>query len=517
MYKFWFLFLCVHLPLQSLFCQNYECIQTDGIYFYDYEDSSPQEFDLKIFSYRIDSIRSLGINQVYYTQKESINSDPANMEGCYLPGKSSWIGDVTKTPSGIYYFTNDLYIFDWVFMLYRHIQDTMMIKSQAQLNDSWLFYKTDTLGSCVEAKVIAIDTMNILGIIDSVKFIELDIFDDNTITLLLSKNHGLIRCLNFNEFYPGVYYYEPNWSYATYLLSGFPGVNHGRSLLSRGKIYDFDLSDEFHSSSRYDDEYGNLLALSYSVKIILDKWFSEDENQVFYTIDYTYWTVSEYGSTLSHDTVVNSYNQLNQIIPDSVNLPYENIYYNDDSTEIGYYGMYYGYGGREFVENRTEYYYKSLDDSCYYDMLWIKNYTLSPWPNQTKYIEGCGSFDTYIDPEWWSCDVCEYLEYYKKGEQIWGNPLVIPVGIKEEQKSRNQVSVYPSPTKEVLNIELRINDVQFPATIYIINNSGQVSYQGEMNCHKVTLPVHFLSDGLYLIKIKSSDNQQFTNKFVIKN
>jgi hypothetical protein len=351
-----------------------------------------------------------------------------------------------------------------------------------------------------------------LGITDSVKYIQIDLNDNDAITLILSKNYGFIRCLDFRNFNPGIYYFSEELSYSTFLLSGISGSGLGNDLITRGQIYDFNISDEFHSNIYFDDEYGNLQAIEYCVKIILEKYFSTNGDTVLYSIDDTYWFLSSSGTSLYHDTIISKYSDLDQVIPDQDRLPFENIYYFPD--EIGYYGMYSGYSGRQYVYDRTENYFADLEDSCFHDMIYLKN-SLSPSLDHSQFIEGCGSYHWLIDPEWWSCVYCESMQYYKKGGQEWGNPLTIPVETEELKSIQKQLVIYPSPASEYIYIKVTSHNTNNPNQINIYSSQGKLVFQKLSDENSTTINTSDFPEGLYLVIIRQKAGEELTGKFII--
>jgi len=86
--------------------------------------------------------------------------------------------------------------------------DTICIKTQAKLNEAWTAFNiVDSLS--IKAKVVDHDTVQFLGLIDSVKTIDLLAYDKNLnpikingmdkLPLKISKNHGIIQ--TFDVYY----------------------------------------------------------------------------------------------------------------------------------------------------------------------------------------------------------------------------------------------------------------------------------------------------------------------------
>ncbi|HYD20141.1 MAG TPA: T9SS type A sorting domain-containing protein, partial [Flavipsychrobacter sp.] len=114
----------------------------------------------------------------------------------------SWWGrDITLRSDGTFLFPN-------------HWNDTTKIKSRAGLGATWTFYQRTGSPTYI-AEVTALDTMTILGTLDSIKKITLHAFSGNTplptdsfnnTELILSKDHGFYATMDL-YYFP---YHEPD-------------------------------------------------------------------------------------------------------------------------------------------------------------------------------------------------------------------------------------------------------------------------------------------------------------------
>jgi hypothetical protein len=86
--------------------------------------------------------------------------------------------------------------------------DTVVIQSSATMGSSWVFYN-DTSGRHYLATVTSIDTMTLLGALDSVKTITIGAYSGQNIntsdvmhnkTIVLSKDHGLVKTFSLYLF-----------------------------------------------------------------------------------------------------------------------------------------------------------------------------------------------------------------------------------------------------------------------------------------------------------------------------
>lgn len=83
-------------------------------------------------------------------------------------------------------------------------------------------------------------------------------------------------------------------------------------------------------------------------------------------------------------------------------------------------------------------------------------------------------------------------------------------------KPKADISVYPNPAKEVLNIRL-LNTIPKRPNVYIFNSLGALIYQGQFEnvIHTIKLNELNLSKGLYWIKIING-NDSFVKRFVVE-
>jgi hypothetical protein len=141
------LLLVVPIILISFCCQaqNWQCVNSGELRYFINDDNY-------LRGMRIDSVKQDGADSILYTFR-------SHRGWIYNPHwGGSWLGDkIILKQDGTHLFINA-----W--------NDTITIKSHAILNESWIL-NTDTLDVFFVASITAIDTMTILGVLDSVKTI----------------------------------------------------------------------------------------------------------------------------------------------------------------------------------------------------------------------------------------------------------------------------------------------------------------------------------------------------------
>lgn len=134
---------------------------------------------------------------------------------------------------------------DGLFLFFNHHNDTILINTQAGLNNFWTLIKLAGQ-NYLEGKITALLYDSVLGIMDSVKVISLQAKDSNGENIShpfngkqfrLSRNYGFSRLFDLNSF-PG--------DTMTYSIAGREAPELGVQVLTPRDIYNFDIGDEFH-------------------------------------------------------------------------------------------------------------------------------------------------------------------------------------------------------------------------------------------------------------------------------
>ena len=179
---------------------------------------------------RIDSVRNDG-DSIFYPFYTIIDVGA----GCYTPYKASWIGDKVIIRS------------DGYNIFFNLNKDSIKIKTKANSGETWNAYQQNDT-TIIYAKIISIDTLSFIGLTDSVKTIEFQAYDTshnpienvlNAKTILISKNYGIIKTLNFAEF-------SDIYSCQEFNLAGITDPQKGIKNLTEKDIFNFNIGDEIH-------------------------------------------------------------------------------------------------------------------------------------------------------------------------------------------------------------------------------------------------------------------------------
>ncbi|MFI5196347.1 MAG: hypothetical protein ACHQD8_04595, partial [Chitinophagales bacterium] len=181
--------------------QNYQCLQSGVKHYFTNGNGY-------LRGIRIDSVKTSGSDVIYYPFHTSRGRYPyaAGFNALLDSNGGSWLGKkVIQRNNGTFLFDNL-----W--------GDTVIINTQASIGDTWVFCK-DTSSLYYYANVLSIDTMTVLGVLDTVKTIIINAYNGTTLItadpvnnfqIVLSKNHGFVHTFDLYTF-P---YHAPDSNYA---------------------------------------------------------------------------------------------------------------------------------------------------------------------------------------------------------------------------------------------------------------------------------------------------------------
>ena len=512
--------------------QNYQCLQSGVKHYFTNADGY-------LRGIRIDSVRTSGSDTIYYpyhTQRT-----PGYLSTIIPPigdtAGSSWLGkNVIERPDGIFIFNN--------------MWDTVFIKSHAHLGDSWMFFN-DTTQLYYIATVSFVDTMSILGYVDSIKTISITAYKSgvvdsidpvNNFQIILSKNNGFIQVFDLYNF-P---YHEPDSnSYdflAGHISTRFDDFYLDELLGDLGSCdlgcYPFDkLADTtnsiFHLISIHDptmmevydfapgDVYesynsGPSLGTSYYPYgvIILDSIISKTVTT--YNVSYT---VQEHRKNLA--PVYDSYGHM---IGDTATYVSYTVVWNFDTTTllnlnnkmpeeygVGYIMHYFPFD-TSLCNNPAKY---QLDQN-YQNIRYLYNGTADlPTYFTQDYSMGYGftSLNAVdhpdLSPEF--DEIRKYIYIYKNGSPCLGEFTPATAGINSISL-RNDLQIFPNPANNELTIK---TSSTLTYTITIHNIIGREVYSLHTTLQQQTINTTELPEGLYNVTITDESGYRYNNKIVI--
>lgn len=465
--------------------QDYQNICTSGITFFKGSSGN-------IKAYRQDSVYLPGNNDTIFISYRTIR--PFLINDCYDTTNGSVLGRrIYKKHDGTFYF------FNW-----NH--DTLTIKAQAALNETWKFCGLPG-GSRIEAQVTGINQDTVLGLTDEVKVITFQAKDAggnsishflNQKTIKLSRHYGISKTYDL--------YYMPDIQTndaSVYYLAGKTIPIMGIQNLSWKVIYNFDVGDEFHWSGSWWNGTGPSWQ---TIKRVLAREVFGNMDSVKYTMEYCkiMWLPHPPPNVeKTFDTIIESYNFLtignNAIIQ---NLPQTFIRSSNSSYHARGYERYILFPGRQTQEyNDWRYSYSGY---CWGDVFEPTSYTYD-------YSEGLGVTYTYhVEFYNWPVQWSEPMVYYKKGSETWGTPLApnCSVLLPVETMANAVVPVLninPNPVETQAEISLK--GFTRSGLRYILYNSlGQQVCVSAIHSDPFIFDRFGLPDGLYVISVIDDTN-----------
>ena len=171
--------------------QNYQCLQS-GVQRYFINGNG------YLRSIVIDSTHTSGDTTIYFPYHTPRGSyDVSGFTPTALdPNGGSWLGKKVLQKS------------DGTFIFDSYWNDSVIIKTRANIGDSWVFYK-DTSLLYYKATLVSKDTMTVLSTPDSVETIMINAYMGSAIytadpldsfTIILSKNHGFVQVFDLYTF-----------------------------------------------------------------------------------------------------------------------------------------------------------------------------------------------------------------------------------------------------------------------------------------------------------------------------
>jgi hypothetical protein len=451
------------LAITIIHAQNYRAVYPDRTAFYF---NGYSMYGLRIDSIGWDADSFLIPNRLIQVKDE--------YENCFNVYGDSWIGSkIIESSNGYTYFLSS-------------IHDTIKIKTNGKIEESWILYKTDSI--VYKATISKCDTISFLGLNDSVKTITLQTTDpygnhivkdlDNQ-TIQLSQHYGLIKTFDFYNF--PYYQAEGGQKFIIVLqLAGFDLPQIGFQRITWSDIFDFQPGDVLHILNY--EEYPN--SADDIFEKVAKRYLSRQNNSgsVSYLVEISR---SRYHSDLlssySRDTITETYKSQ----PVFQSLPGEPIF--DDFMAHTY--------------RMTD---SAIIIPSFYETL--AGQGLDCW----TYViaDGCFPEEIYrkgLGGPYWDCSgalgppiyASNELVYYKKSSVIWGTPLEITPPVLKT----GEFEVFPNPAKNLLYVKL--NDPRYGSfSLSIVNLQGQVVYRNDHYSEGSPVDVMGLK-GVYVIKTKS--------------
>ncbi len=474
-----FLYILLFFSSSLCFAQNYQCLQP-GVQHYFINS------DHYLRGVRVDSVSLSGDTTVYHLYRTERGSCFGTMYlgPCDTNG-GSWLGHrVLQQADGTFIFDNR-----W--------GNNVIIKPQAAVGDSWVMY-ADGSSLRYDAQVTGIDTITVLGVLDSVKRLRITANDTagvvttdslTGVELLLSKNHGFVQVCDLYtfpyhradsayraglDFYLdvctknmyGTSVYRPGTSNAIFKIVSLTPPNDVA-------LHNWSIGDVFersYSAGLWPNFYsgGNILDSIVSKNVTGHKtvygtsgWRRESGMQIIRS-----------GSVVYYDTVFS--------IVDSIKMP-EELYLNKPIV--------YFYP-KDTFNCITADEFKLYGDGRHTEVYKCPIGIISYWD-----MDDMGYFSDTS------------LIAYKMGSRICGN---LPPGLSVAQISAGlpRIILHPNPVTDniLIDADLPMNKVE------MVDMTSRVLLYTECNTTSLQLDVSRFPPGLYLVRVNNSVVQRFVKQ-----
>lgn len=502
--KYLLLILFPFIPL-LVFSQDWECIKTDGDYYYVSRDSYQT---IKVI--RLDSAYSSQNDSIFFPCR-TIRRDSSNM--CYNPDMPSWIGKyIIKSGDSAYYFFNQ-------------DNDTIKIKTHSQPGQTWTCFRRGN-NFYVTARIDSVKYLSFLGYSDSVKVISFTAHDSlnntistgvNSLKIYLSKNHGLVKILPFFVF-PDIMWNMYSEDLTEYYIIGKTDTTTGITNINFHDVYNFNVGDEFYVGSfsgdgfpfspYYENDY-------YCLTSVLGKAEYPIGDSIIYQIerctkfihdddDTSYSTFDIYNGdwTINFNTMNNG---LFDLLPDEVYF---------DTIDNSIYTLNASLYNNKYLSKTIpseDYHCTYVNDTCWNPAIWDACLTAS------TYISGLEG--PYGNCSYYGGHEDRVLLYYKKGSEVFGTPVTCStiqhLGVDDIETNSFSVSVSPNPFSDMTSLNISSNNFR-AYSLEIYNLLGR-SIRVAENIHTPEYIIErgSLPSGIYFY-IVSSDNKNYSGKFIIE-
>ena len=387
-------------------------------------------------------------------------------------------------------------------------RDTLYLKSNAALNDSWRFCKLPSKGMIL-ATCCAIQTDTVLGVAEMVKVITFQGKDSlgqniahfcNGKNIRLGQHYGLVRTYDL--------YHFPD-STEIYNLAGRNDPAIGFQGMTWHDIYNFDVGDEFHYTGYTPSQFGvHIDADHYKIiRRILAKEVSPDNYFVTYNM------------ASCRDDIITGFSYQHLFINDTIieTYPYDSILSTSSINWLPeiftWWNYHYSAASQNLVPGKASYH--QVGD--YYTCCW----KVSPdypkyYSDEMEYSPGLGQVYTSNTNVWYNFFYHPYqqLVYYKKGNEEWGTKVAADCdGLLPYLYVTPDTLVIGATGGEAVTY---INTNEYRWDVVPVENTNWVTFTPDMGFHSgnVTFTVNSENDSITDRYAKFKIAEPYQYKFV---
>lgn len=379
--------------------------------------------------------------------------------------------------------------------------DEIELKTGALLEESFpMYYYLN--GDIVWGTLISVEEESFLSVTDTVKTFELQkkdvngemlAHDVNGMTIMVSKNYGMIQGMNFVDF--------PDGLLQQYTMTGIEGKALGKMNMTFTEAFNINVGDEIHEfrhSMAFDMSFSgryiyNVLEVNFNInsttldlkvkRCAIEEEFENNELTTWLYDD----TISLYRS--AYDGVDEPCFQFPSEYPD--------IPFHQEPRTFSTQKKTSEYNGRR-VKSFGELYNKVNEEE------WTPyiDYYCGDY-----YIEGVGQYYHFQDA---GGEAYLLPEYFKKGMETWGTPYHCDDLLPVKEWSKDLAYVYPNPAYDELCFSLKNK----PFYLSLMNGRGQTVIQRKYAVEE-EINLQTLAPGIYYYSIQT-DQDHYSGKIAIQ-
>lgn len=420
---------------------------------------------------------------------------------CFKPIGPSWIGaSATKKTDNRWIFTN-------------YNGDSLYLRPLAHIDSTWIFYELAN-GQKVNCRVSELSFETIMGIEDSIKTFTFELINDNgdpilpnpygDLSIRIGKTLGFVELFPLRHFNVPEHTHHINLQIYNYQIVGISKFGLGKTVINYTDVFNFDVGDEFHYAFTQ-HWYSHTIERTFTTQTITNKEY-QDPNNIKYTIfekeKYTYTDNTNPDNnltTITSRTISQIINQNNPeiYIPEKVVLQYEDF-------GLDGYNQYFFANNRIQLTNNGFGFSYSNTDGCWSPLIPVNKDFYS-----NGFAEGIGDLG-YLS------DVSETyrrleLEYYKKGDETWGVPIIISsIGTHQLQN----LNLYPNPVR--IGGFIYFENSSDNLNVKLTNTSGIIIKQSTLNHNEASFEVpNNIPPGIYFIIVHGQSSYLKVGKVLV--
>jgi hypothetical protein len=306
------------------------------------------------------------------------------------------------------------------------------------------------------------------------------------VVIKISKNFGIIQAREFYSF-PDIQYSH------SFVISGLTNPNVGIQNLLWHDVWDIKSGTELHYLYKQSDS-SNPMKCNYSKCKFIYTGHYESQDSIHISGVYF-----QQDSLFNSDSVppIRSQSFVNRVLKRNIDfdqLPGTPI--SDGYQNSRYFSIYSQLNNVKGMNSDEGYYFQ---DSCY-----VKNYTT------VDCFSWCGcSYGASFQKNLGSTD--NSLVYYKKGEVIWGKPLIITALLNPSVQLRAKVN-YLSLSKR---LQVRINEQELPVNFELYDLTGKLLLSKILYTTDNLFTLQNISEGAFIYKLTSDKRAIQSGKLLL--